>query len=415
MKIAVIGSGVAGLAAAWRLAERHDVIVYERDAEPGGHARTVDFGDVAVDIGFQLYHPQHNPNVRALFEAFEVEVEPRAFTLSSVRGEEAWTNNGHRTPLGDALAPEIARFLRDTPRMARLDMGVSLRQLFAERPYSPAFIRTCLLPLLSFFWVSRAALFEMPAAAVASGVREGALSFFAPTTWSVVRGGAREYVRRVAAALGDRVLLSTAAARVERRPDEVIVHDARGGARAFDHAVIAADGATALALLDAPTARERAALGSMRFETSTLIAHRDARVMPRDRALWSYGNYRDRGARDGVEGLHGEMTYCPDPKAITPALVTVATPETRIAKAKIVARVTWSHLVVDGRILARALPAAQGERRTWFCGGHTAGFPVHEHALSSGLAIAERLGASYPFARDERAREAYEKYRSIVV
>lgn len=420
-KIAIIGCGIAGMAAAWRLSPAHDVTVYEAAADPGGHAFTLPVphgGEtIPIDVGFQLFHERSNPNLTALFATLGVATEPVQFTLSVVSGADAWTNNGVRTPFGDAMRAEILSFVRAAPRLVALDPSLSIRRALTLAGHSPDFIHKVLAPLLSFWWVSRTAVLDMPAFAVGAGVVQGAFPFFAPTTFHRVLGGAARYVRRLVQPFEDRVRLATPVLRVERAPDGVKVHDARGEARPFDQVIFAVDAAATLSLLADPSDDERRILGAVRFETSTLVVHRDERVMPASRALWSYGNHADAGPGASPGRLEGTMTYWAPHPARPSLFVTVAGPDSGpdapIAEATVLARRTWRHMVVDSP--APSLVAIQGRKRTWFSGGHTAGYPVHEHALCSGLAVAEALAAPYPFAAEERARRAYEAVRSRVV
>jgi hypothetical protein len=420
-KIAIIGCGIAGMAAAFRLSPAHDVTVYEAAEGPGGHAWTLHVphgGEtIPIDVGFQLFHEGSNPNLTALFAALDVATEPVEFTLSVVSGADAWTNNGVRTPFGDATRAEMLSFVRAAPRLLALDPSTSIRQALTQSGHSPGFIHKVLAPLLSFWWVSRTAVLDMPAFAVGAGVLQGAFPFFAKATFHRVVGGAERYVRRLVQPFEDRVQRATPVLRVERSPDGVTVHDARGGARLFDQVIFALDAAATLSLLADPGDDERRILGAARFETSTLIVHRDERVMPASRALWSYGNQADAGPGASPGRLEGTMTYWAPHPARASLFVTVADPDSGpdplIAEETVLARRTWRHLVVDGP--APSLVAIQGRRRTWFSGGHTAGYPVHEHALCSGLAVAEALGAPYPFTADEAARRAYEAVRSRVV
>ena len=420
MKVAIVGAGVAGLSAAWLLHDRHELRIYERERRPGGHAWTVDVGDeaagdtVAIDVGFQLFHEQHNPNVRALLNQLGVVAEPVDFSISSRCGDEVWTNNGQRTRFGDAMAGERVRFMHEATSLASSQPGITLGQVLAAGNYSGEFRHQCLAPLLCFWWVSRAALFEMPAVAVAAGLVQGAISFFSTTRWSAIKGGSRSYVDRLVAPFAECLACETAVTRIERSADAVTVHDARGGVERFDQLIIAADASTALALLDVPTEAEHELLGTVRFEPATLVVHRDERVMPADRSLWSYGNYRALGPGSDAIALDGEMTYW-QPRPGAPSIfVTVEAAGSNIDQELVVARRRWQHRIVDGGVWSSHRVAnIQGECRTWFCGGHTFGFPVHEHALCSGIAVAEALGATYPFSVEADAVRSYQMFKQL--
>lgn len=418
-KTAVVDSGIAGMAAAWRLSSIDEVVVYEANAELGGHVCTVDVPAnahseaVSVDVGFQLYHATHNPNVRALLDLLEVQTEAVAFSLSSSFEGRVWTNDGGGDRVSAALDGDIARFIADAPMMVHLPPQVSLRAFFDQRGYSADFRRWCLGPILSFWWVSRAALFELPAFAVAAGVLQGAISFSGATEYRAVSGGARAYIQRLAARLEAqaRVRLATPVTRIERAADGVWVEDAGGGRARFDRVVLAVDAATALSLLAAPSEPERALLGSIRFEPSTLVVHRDERVMPARRELWRYGNFRVSSA-DPQADLSGEMTYWQPRPGDPSVFVTVITEATELDPNEVVSEHRWRHRIIDHHTFDARLSPIQGQGGVWYCGGHAVGLPVHEHALCSGLAVAEALGAGYPFADDTRAAEAYAQFKA---
>ena len=177
--------------------------------------------------------------------------------------------------------------------------------------------------------------------------------------------------------------------------------------------ILAVDAHTALALLDAPSPDEQALLGSIRFERSTLVVHRDAGVMPRDRRLWSYGNYRDEGREAAPGALAGDMTYWAGGPPVFVTVTGGASPP--MAEEAVVARREWSHMVVDTTTLGLRLGPLQGRRRTWSAAGTPRASRCTEHALCSGLAVAEALGAAYPFAGDEAAMRAYASFKARVV
>jgi predicted NAD/FAD-binding protein len=256
-------------------------------------------------------------------------------------------------------------------------------------------------------FVNRAALFEIPAWIVGAGFARF-FSFFSPMTCFRIRGGAQVYLRALAAACKATIRFDTAVASIVRDEARVVVRDARGNAEAFDHVIVSADAGTALRLLDRPSDQERAVLGAARFETTHIQVHTDASVRSGDGAAWAFFNYRDLGA-DGAGQCTVDVFGQPDGP-----FVTWDAPRGAIDPAKCVSELALDHIVYSTRwaqILAEQVPAIQGVQRTWFCGGHSVGFPSHEGALVSGLAVACALGASYPFAADRRAVAAFHQVR----
>ena len=413
MRVAVVGAGIAGLAAAWRLHPDHEVTVFEAEPRIGGHAWTVDIplrdgtsggGTWPIDVGFQLWHPRVNPNLAALMAALGVAPRPIPYHLSSVRDGAVWTSNGQPTAMGAWFADEVARFSALVVQ-SRLSPLTTFRTFLSEYGFSDAFVQTVLAPLLSFWWVSRTGLLDTPVTALRYLFEQGVLSFSGPTTWCGVEGGSRETCEALSAGFADRLRLGQPVDRIERPRDGVTLR-VGGASVEVDQVVLAVDGVTALRLLAVPTPEEESVLGGVRVIPSTLRIHRDPSVMPVERRHWSYGNYLEVGASASVGELPGMMTYAPQPPAgADPIFVTVGEPPTPLRG--VLAERTWCHVVFDEAMIKRRFGAVQGKRRTWFCGGHCVGFPVHEMALVSGLAVAHALGATYPFADDPSAATGF--------
>ncbi|MCA9540232.1 MAG: FAD-dependent oxidoreductase, partial [Myxococcales bacterium] len=330
MRVAVVGAGIAGLGAAWRLRTVADVVLFEAEDRVGGHALTVDVplhgadpavGTWPVDVGFQVWSPAFNPNLAALLKAVGVQPRPLAFSLTSQIGGEVWTSNGQPTAVGARLAAEFERFavVAGQPLAPTASFG----DLLTAHGFSTEFIQRCLGPLISFWWVSRTALLDTPAVLLLPIFAFKALAFDRPSPWAGIEGGSRTTCERLAATLGDGLRLGQPVKRLVRRDDGVRL-ETGAGAEDFDHVVLAIDAPTALRLLDAPTEAEAAVLGGVRMLRSTLVVHRDPKVMPADKAMWAYGNYVDPNPPGPVGELAGWMTYCPPPPAgAEPVFVTV--------------------------------------------------------------------------------------------
>lgn len=428
MRIAIIGGGVAGLAAGWRLAPIHDVTLYEAEKRIGGHALTLDVPATAdgrgdpwpVDIGFQLWHPGINPVLAATTRALGVTPRPLEFHIASEaalgdRPPVRWTNTGRAEGVAPAVKADVERFAAAGPALFG-DPRASLGEALRAQGFGEPFVRTCLLPLLSFWWVARTGLLDVPAVVVGGLLGAGTLSLTRPTTWYGIEGGSRATCAALAAGFTDRLRLGAPVTRIERTKAGAVVRTA-DGAGTYDQIVLAVDGATALALLADPTDAERAVLGGVRMLPSTLWVHRDARVMPTDRGAWCYGNYVER--RAGVDpapgDLRGLMTYAPPPPpGADPIFVTVADETPPVPEDQILFRKRWQHMIVDRSLFARRFGPIQGRNRVWYCGGHTVGFPIHELALLSGLVVADALGGPFPFA-DGPARAAFDRMRGRIL
>ncbi|WP_239031899.1 NAD(P)/FAD-dependent oxidoreductase [Paroceanicella profunda] len=412
LKIAVIGSGISGLSAAWLLARRHQVTLYETEGRFGGHANTVDVetpeGPVPVDTGFIVFNEQNYPNLTALFALLGVESRQTqmsfAFSASGGRYEYAGSGAGgffgqRRNLFSTAhwrLLSDVNRFFRTAAsRIDGYGDDVPLGTFLTRERYGESFVKRHILPMGAAIWSTAAS--EMLAFPARSFIdfygNHGLLRFRNRPAWRSVSGGSRAYVRRLLGGAGIELQPANAVRRVVRHPGFVQVTDGRGTERPFDHAVIATHADQALRLVDAPDAREGAVLGAFSYQDNTAVLHRDARWMPRRRRLWSAWNYM-AGGPGGQEGLC--VTYWMNRLQGLDSPVghfVTLNPWEEIHPKAVDARFTYRHPVFDAAALAaqRQIWALQGTRRTWFCGSY-AGHGFHEDGLQSGLAVAEQLG-----------------------
>ncbi|WP_255500811.1 NAD(P)/FAD-dependent oxidoreductase [Caulobacter sp. 17J80-11] len=412
LDIAVVGSGVSGLSAAWLLSRRHRVTLYEREARLGGHSHTVEAtaaGEpVAVDMGFIVYNEANYPNLVRLFEHLGVASRPSdmSFGVSLEGGRLEYGSQGLFAQRRNLFRPrfwgmlnDLSRFYREAPGHAcALDQGLtSLGDYLRQQGYGRAFQDDHLLPQAAAIWSTSARnIREFPAATFIRfcqnhGLLE--LNLAARPQWRTVEGGSRTYVQKLAAAVSGEVRSGRGVLRVRRDAHGVDVHEASGETRRFDHVVLATHADEALALLDQPTNEERALLGAFRYTRNRAVLHTDTRLMPRRRACWSSWNYV--GRRPG----HGDTDLCvtywmnrlqglPDR---TPLFVTLN--PGAIEPAGVIHSQEYEHPLFDAAAVRaqRELWSLQGLARTWFCGAYF-GSGFHEDGLQAGLAVAEQLG-----------------------
>jgi hypothetical protein len=416
LKIAVVGTGISGMAAAWLLSERHDVTVYERSEWPGGHSHTVDVPDghaaIPVDTGFIVYNETTYPNLKALFAHLNVPTEPSdmSFAVSLDCGRLEYCAGANFTglfaqkrnifrPRFWSMLTDIHRFYREAPTdIALLDeLHTPLGDYLDMRNYGPAFRDDHLLPMAGAIWSAPPeAMLAYPAASfIRFHDNHGLLRVSDRPQWRTVAGGSRSYVERLTASYLDRIELGIAAKKVRRYRDRVGVLDAAGRVEWFDHIVIAAHADEALALLDDPSSAERALLGAFSYSKNIAILHSDASLMPRRRAVWSSWNYigPPYSGRD-VNGC--TVTYWMNRLqniSSTKQLFVTLNPQRAPDPDSVLATEAYDHPLFDTAAIRaqRRLWSLQGERNTWFCGAYFgAGF--HEDGLQSGLAVAEALG-----------------------
>jgi predicted NAD/FAD-binding protein len=413
LKIAVVGTGISGLSAAWLLNQRHEVTVYERSDRIGGHSNTVMAAiggvEIPVDTGFIVFNRATYPNLVALFEHLSVATSPTemslAVSLDDSELEYSGTGlGGLFAQPGNALRPRFWSMLRDLVRFYRqatrdvdllTDETISLGEYLATNRYGEAFRDDHLLPMASAIW--SAAPHEILAFPVATFIRfhlnHGLLQLTRRPVWQTVEGGSTVYVQRLVQSFAHRIRLNTGVTAVQRIANGVQVTDSNGGSQRFDHVVLATHANQALAAIVDPSAEQAELLGAFRYSRNLAVLHSDPSFMPRRRAAWSSWNYKGyRSAPDGVVGVTYWMNRLQNIGDSTQLFVTLNPPRPPHAGTLHHSEV-YEHPIFDAAAIAaqRRLWSLQGKGGLWFCGAHFgAGF--HEDGLQAGLAVAEQLG-----------------------
>jgi len=425
MRVAVIGTGIAGNAAASTLSKRYPVTVYDREIRPGGHSHTVtiDYGgtQLAVDIGFIVYNELNYPDLTALFAHLGVETVEScmSFAVTADAGRFEWKGGGsnwRETARGlfaqprNLLSPSYLRMLRDIltfntksveDHAAGRLAGLTLGDYFAERKFAPRLLTDYLAPMGAAIWSAPAAeMLDFPAENFVAFFKNHRLLQYDRPVWRTVKGGSRRYVEKMISSFRDRIRLGCAVTSIERTPHGVIVHDSRGGRDSYDHVVIASHSDQALAMLSDADDRERAILGAIGYAPNTVYLHRDIRLMPKRAHAWASWNFL-RWRREGAAANDVAVTYwmnrlqgIDNDKPLFVSLNPPFAPAAELTFGKYMCE----HPQYNARAFAaqRRLGEIQGRRRTWFCGAWT-GYGFHEDGLRSGLAVAEALGAAVPW------------------
>jgi predicted NAD/FAD-binding protein len=406
-RIAVIGTGISGMAAAWLLNQGNDITVYECDSRPGGHTNTVTVpgphGEIAVDTGFIVYNELTYPNLTALFGHLGVATQPSemTFAVSLGGGDVEYSGSlaglfaGKRNLLRPrfwSMLRDLQRFYREAPRdLAMLErLHTTLGDYLEAGAYGAAFRDDHLLPMGASIWSTPVRqVLDYPAAAfIRFQENHGLLKLRNRPQWRTVCGGSRSYLERLTAPYKNRIRLGTAVTGIRRDADAVAVRDASGHTAHYEAVVIACHADQALALLTDADANEQRLLGAFHYSSNVAVLHSDPTLMPRRRAVWSSWNYI--GSDSDVPTVSYWMNALQNIPAETPLFVTLNPPfEPRCAFRHEV----YEHPLFDAAAIAaqRQLWSLQGRRRTYFCGAYFgAGF--HEDGLQSGLACAEALG-----------------------
>lgn len=411
LKIAVIGSGISGLSAAWLLSQRHDVTVFEAANRVGGHSNTVEFassaGSVAVDTGFIVYNEVTYPNLTALFRTLEVPTVSSNMSFAVSVGNGAYEYSGG-TGLGlfaqrsNLVSPrfwsmirDLLRFYRNAPKDMEMMGSISLDDYLTRNGYGRAFREDHLYPMAAAIWSTPA--MEVGRYPAASFVRfccnHGLLDLRGRPIWRTVEGGSREYVKRITKPYADNIKLSTPIKTVRRSGNAVELVDGNGVSYAFDDVVIATHADQALRMLDDPSVEESHILGAFQYSRNEAVLHRDASLMPKRRAAWSSWNYLTNSATGPSQP---SITYWMNrlqPLGAAPDTFVTLNPCRALREDLVIRREIYEHPIFDMATdrAQKEIWSLQGRRRTWFCGAHF-GSGFHEDGLQAGLAVAEDLG-----------------------
>lgn len=412
MRIAIVGTGISGLVAAYLLRRDHELTIFEAARYVGGHTHTVTVNDVRgtarVDTGFIVFNERTYPNFCKLLAQLGVASQPSDMSFS-VRDEAAdieYQGDNLNTLFaqrGNLLRPghyrmlfEILRFYRQSRKLLRADVnGMTLGQYVRKHRYSTEFIDRHLIPMGAAIWSADPEQFhEFP---VGSFVRfchnHGMLNIFRRPQWRVIRGGSSQYVDKLTAEFRHRIRLNTPAESIRRFDDRVEVRSAAFGAESFDHVVLATHSDQALRLLaDDATPAEREILGVIPYQRNDVALHTDTRCLPRRQRTWASWNYHIPAQRQStatmtynmnrLQTLNTQKTYC----------VTLNTTD-RIAPDQVLDRFEYDHPVyTTAGVAAQARHAEiSGVRRTHYCGAYW-GYGFHEDGVNSGLAVARAFG-----------------------
>ncbi len=413
LNIAVIGSGVSGLSAAWLLSQRHAVTLIERENRVGGHSNTVDCpmpdGDVAVDTGFIVYNEPCYPNLTALFAHLKVPTAPSNMSFAVSMGSGAYEYAGSTVlqMVGHArnlfslghmrMVRDLLRFLRSAAgRLDQIPDSLTLGDFIRQEGYSQDFADRHLLPMAGAIWSSASrSMADYPARAfIRFFDNHGLLKINDRPAWRTVRGGSQAYVSRLVADGRFAVVTCGGAARIHRSLTGVTIALRDGSALDFDQVVIAAHADQSLRLLDQPTAEENRILGGFSYSRNRTYLHTDAGLMPKRRRLWSSWNYLAPPTTGGESS--STVSYWMNslqPLPTTHDIFVTLNPQRLPREETIRAEFMYEHPVFNPRAMAlqKELWTLQGANRTWYCGAYFgAGF--HEDGLQAGLAVAEQLG-----------------------
>jgi len=410
MKIAIVGSGISGLACAYYLQRQHEVHIFEQNQRIGGHTATVNVRvggrQYAIDTGFIVYNDWTYPNFIALLDELGVENQPTSmsFSVSDRQTGLEWAGSGLNALFAqrrNLFSPRFIGMVRDILRFnkeavadleaGRIDGTITLGDYLRRKRYGKAFIEQYLVPMGSAIW--SADIDVMDGFPLQFFVRffknHGLLSIKNRPQWRVIKGGSRQYLGPLTEGFKDKISTGNPVTAVSRQADGVTLCLADGSQQRFDQVVLACHSDQALALLQDPSATERQILGAMRYQDNDVVLHTDTRLLPADRKTWSAWNYLLTGESQRavltynmniLQGIKSPETFC-----VTLNHTDAINPH------KILGRFNYAHPVFSlQQVRAQDRWSEINTDRTWYCGAYWHnGF--HEDGVRSAKRVAESI------------------------
>ncbi len=415
MRIAIVGTGIAGMVAARKLYEEHELTVYESADWIGGHTHTVEVptpdGALAVDTGFIVFNERTYPNFCALLRELGVEwqasdmsfsVSSRASGLeyngSSLGGLLARRSNALR-PSFWRMVRDIVRFYREAPALLEdPNDETTLGEYLSRGGYSRSFVEEHLVPMGAAVWsADTRRMLAFPARFLVEFFHNhGFLEVDDRPQWLVVRGGSREYVRRLVAPFADRIRLRTPVNAIQRTHAGVRVRTVAGEEQLFDRVVLATHADTSLRLLRDASRTEREVLGAFEYQRNEAVLHTDASLMPRRRRAWASWNYHIVDPPSALPTVTYWMNRLQGLDRSVQYFVTLNRSDV-IAEPSVLGRFVYHHPIYSLAAMRAQKRHAEidGAGGVHFCGAYF-GYGFHEDGVVSALRVAERVRSEVP-------------------
>jgi predicted NAD/FAD-binding protein len=413
MRIAVIGTGISGMVAAYLLCQDHDVVVFEANDYVGGHTNTIDVelngANHRVDTGFIVFNRENYPNFVKLMELLGVSYQPSnmSFSVQCERTglEYCPTNlNSLFAQRRNLLRPSFYRMLVDAFRFRREaqeilrtnDYETTLGAYLEGKEYSESFIHHFIIPMGAAIWSADPKQFnEFPAHSFVQFFNNhGFLKVKDQPQWQVIKGGSRSYVEPLTRAYKDNVRLSCPVVSIKRHGDHVEVEPRHGEVERFDQVVIATHSDQALAMLADPSDSEQEILEAIPYQENLTILHTDSSLLPKRKVAWASWNYHIPREELGRVALTYYMNMLQSLSSPIDFCVTLNRPDI-IDRTTIIREFNYHHPVYapEGPIAQKRRQEINGVNRTYFCGAYW-GYGFHEDGVNSALAVCEHFGKS---------------------
>lgn len=416
-KIAIVGSGISGLAAASLLHPHCDITVYEKNDYIGGHSRTIEVqtsdGAVPVDTGFIVFNKRNYPLLTRLFAHLDVPVveSDMSFGASIQNG---WLEYGTQNlanifaqrknlfrPAFWRMIVDIIKFNKSAGAYLERGTSVTLGDCLDELGLGDWFRRYYLLAMGGAIWsMPLADMLKFPASTfIRFFDNHGLLTVNDHPQWYTVRGGSREYVQRLIAPFKDRIHLNRGAAKVWRNASGIIVEDVHGQQTIYDDVVFACHADQALAMMVDADSDERDILSAFRYQPNRAVLHRDTSFMPHNRKAWASWVYLSEGKADEAPSI--SLSYWMNnlqPLSTSQPLIVTLNPGREPDPALVYNDYMFEHPVFDVAAIRNQsrIETLQGRNRFWFCGAYQR-YGFHEDGLGSAVKVVEAMGINLPW------------------
>ena len=404
MKIAVIGTGIAGNVAARELCREHEITVFEAAAHVGGHTHTHSIDDngrpLAIDTGFIVFNDWTYPNFIALLDKLGVSSQPSEMSFGVKCERTGLEYKGHTlntlfAQRRNLLRPSFHRMLRDIVRFNRearslleaSDDSLTLGDYLRDNRYSTAFTDYYIIPMGAAIWSAEPRrMLSFPASCFARFfANHGLLNIKDRPQWRVIRGGSRSYVDKLTAPFREQIRLNTPVTGITRRATHVEVSSAGNATERFDRVFIACHSDQALAMLTDATPQEREVLGAIPYQQNDVVLHTDASLLPRRRLAWSSWNYHRLAGDNAAVAVTYNMNLLQGLSTRQTYLVTLNN-SAAIDPDKIIKRLSYDHPVFtqDGIAAQQRQGEINGVKHSYFCGAYWR-YGFHEDGVVSAL------------------------------
>ena len=413
MKIAIIGTGISGLTAAYLLNRKHDIIVFEKNDYIGGHTHTHSIKNgsesLSVDSGFIVYNEMTYPNFIKLLDILNVKRQPTSmgFSVKSIKKDLEYAGNSIASLFSQKLnlfRPSFWIMLWDIIRFnknARSDLEtispeITLEQYLSSKSYSKVFINNYVIPMGSAIWSTKAdSMLRVPALFfIRFFNNHGLLQIKNRSGWWVIKGGSKEYIKKMIVDFKSKIRLNTGIDSITRDQDKIIIKTETGIEEEFDAVVIGTHSDQALKMLKDPSPKEQEILKALPYQSNDAILHTDLTVLPKRKSAWASWNYNLDQESDNpvtmtynmniLQSLNASETYC----------VTLNSNEL-IEQGKILKKLQYHHplFTIGGIDAQKRKGEISGVNNTYYCGAYWHnGF--HEDGVVSALEVCSHFGLS---------------------